>query len=58
MIHRTANGVAAISVFTRMPWHREEGNVAVEVTAVREQHSLMDYLGGAGAVVESFKFES
>jgi hypothetical protein len=34
------------------------GNVAIEVTAVLQQHSLMDYLGGAGAgtVVDSFKF--
>lgn len=34
------------------------GNVAVEVTAVSEQHSLTDYLGetGAEAVVGSFKF--
>lgn len=38
----------------------EGGNVAIEVTAVREQHSLMDYLGGAGAgaVVEFFNFGS
>lgn len=36
----------------------EGGNVAIEVTAVREQHSLQDYLGGsgAGAVVDSFVF--
>lgn len=38
----------------------EEGNVVIEVTAVLEQHSLMDYLGeaGAGAVVDSFEFRS
>lgn len=38
----------------------KEGNVAIEVTAVLEQHSLIDYLGGAGAgaVVDSFKFGS
>ena len=38
----------------------EEGNVAIEVTAALEQHSLVDYLGGAGAgaVVDSFKFGS
>lgn len=38
----------------------EGGNVAIEVTAVREQHSLVDYIGGAGAgaVVDSFKFGS
>ncbi|WP_307025951.1 LamG domain-containing protein [Arthrobacter globiformis] len=38
----------------------EKGNVAIEVTAVLEQHSLMDYLGGAGAgaVVDSFEFGS
>lgn len=42
--------------------HCSFGNVVIEVTAVREQHSLMDYLGGAGAgagaVVESFNFGS
>lgn len=34
------------------------GNVAIEVTAVREQHSLKDYLGqaGAGTMVDSFTF--
>jgi hypothetical protein len=38
----------------------EGGNVAVEVTAVREQHSLADYLEGvgAGAIIGSFKFAS
>lgn len=38
----------------------EEGNVAIEVTAALEQHSLRDYLGGAGAgvVVDSFEFGS
>jgi hypothetical protein len=38
----------------------EDGNVAIEVTAVLDQHSLRDYLGGAGAgaVVDSFKFGS
>lgn len=38
----------------------EGGNVAIEVTTVLEQHSLVDYLGqaGAGAVVDSFKFGS
>jgi hypothetical protein len=38
----------------------EGGNVAVEVTAVRGQHSLADYLEGvgAGAVIDSFKFAS
>lgn len=36
----------------------EQGNVVVEVTAVREQHTLPDYLeeAGAGAVVGSFEF--
>lgn len=34
--------------------------MAVEVTAVRGQHTLADYLegGGAAAVIESFKFGS
>lgn len=38
----------------------DKGNVAIEVTAALEQHSLKDYLGraGAGAVVDSFKFGS
>jgi hypothetical protein len=37
-----------------------EGNVAIEATAALEQHSLMDYLGeaGAGAVIDSFRFGS
>lgn len=35
------------------------GNVAIEITAFLEQHSLMDYLEkiGAGAVVNTFTFE-
>jgi hypothetical protein len=35
------------------------GNVAIEITAVLEQHSLVDYLEktGAGAVVSTFTFE-
>ncbi|MDQ0822290.1 hypothetical protein QFZ79_000037 [Arthrobacter sp. V4I6] len=37
-----------------------EGNIAIEVTAALEQHSLMDYLegAGAGAVIDSFRFGS
>lgn len=37
-----------------------EGNVAIEATAALEQHSLMDYLGeaGAGAVIDTFRFGS
>ncbi|AUZ87650.1 hypothetical protein CVO76_08425 [Arthrobacter agilis] len=34
------------------------GNVAIEVTAVLEQHSLTDYLREADVVVGSFEFES
>lgn len=36
------------------------GNVAIEVTALRKQRSLNDYLteAGAGAVIDSFKFGS
>ena len=38
----------------------EGGNVAVEVTTLREQHSLADFLGaaGAGAIIDSFKLDT
>lgn len=35
----------------------ERGNVAVEVSAVLEQHTLSEYLAEAGAIVDSFDFE-
>ncbi|MBN3497133.1 hypothetical protein [Arthrobacter pascens] len=56
-LHHTMGAPLEMRLFL-LDW--KGGNVAIEVTSVVAQHSLMDYLGGAGAgaVVNSFKFGS